>query len=392
MDVNTSQSRLKRKVTLILAISNIIDSDSDDDFIETTLQNKVFKSESKRCRIARKDYIENVALLYSVDDFRNHYRLRRDTFEHLVQMLGPMLIAKNLNGAGPYTYSPTKQLLVVLSMLVNQEEYRIIAARFDISKSTARSYVVKVCNVLSNLARKYICWPTGNKAQETIEDFKKILGFPGVLGAIDKCHIPINNPSKFQTVYGNRHRHHAIILQAVCNANYMFTNVFTGYPSSAHDAHVFNNSPLGRKIASTPLNVFPDNTSHILGDSAYKCSNYVITPYRDDGNLSRKERQFNYKHSSTKACIEECFSLLKGRFRVLKYINVYNIKMIPKIITACCVLHNICIARDDKPDDCQVDDESIQFNICDDLDIDLSGISKRNIIADNLFVTRVSNK
>lgn len=59
-----------------------------------------------------------------------------------------------------------------------------------------------------------------------------------------------------------------------------------------HDARVFNNSPLGKKIQNMPHEVFLTNDCHILGDSAYKCTNYIITPYRDNGHLTQKQKQF----------------------------------------------------------------------------------------------------
>lgn len=41
--------------------------------------------------------------------------------------------------------------------------------------------------------------------------------------------------------------------------------------------------------------------------------------------------------------IERAFALLKGRFRRLKYLHMSCIDLIPYVILACCVLHNICL-------------------------------------------------
>jgi len=41
--------------------------------------------------------------------------------------------------------------------------------------------------------------------------------------------------------------------------------------------------------------------------------------------------------------IERAFALLKGRFRRLKYLHMSCINLIPYVILACCVLHNICL-------------------------------------------------
>lgn len=91
------------------------------------------------------------------------------------------------------------------------------------------------------------------------------------------------------------------------------------------------------------MGLFPNRNCHILGDSAYKC-----TTYGDNGHLGQKQRTYNSKLSATRVFIEQCFALLKGRFLILKHVNVYNTKLIPKIILACCVLHNICMATNDR--------------------------------------------
>lgn len=82
--------------------------------------------------------------------------------------------------------------------------------------------------------------------------------------------------------------------------------------------------------------------------------------------------------------IEQCFGLLKGRFRILKHVNIYNTEFITTLIIACCVLHNICIEKSDK---IEVNDEEDHNSKCnnDVYDKDIRGTMKRNRIADQLF-------
>lgn len=52
--------------------------------------------------------------------------------------------------------------------------------------------------------------------------------------------------------------------------------------------------------------------------------------------------------------IERAFALLKIRFRILlNCLPLLGIKHIPEFIIACCVLHNICILKNDMID-CQM--------------------------------------
>lgn len=80
---------------------------------------------------------------------------------------------------------------------------------------------------------------------------------------------------------------------------------------------------------------------YLLGDSAYPCNKYLITPYKDNGHLTRAQIQFNIKLSSGRVRIEHTFGILKQRFRQLYYCKLRGIKKLCHFIRACCVLHNI---------------------------------------------------
>lgn len=61
---------------------------------------------------------------------------------------------------------------------------------------------------------------------------------------------------------------------------------------------------------------FPNN-SHLVGDSAYSLHEHLMTPYRDNGYLTNKQKNYNFCHSSARIVIERAFGLLKGRFKSL---------------------------------------------------------------------------
>ena len=108
--------------------------------------------------------------------------------------------------------------------------------------------------------------------------FEKKWGFPGVLGAIDRCHILVKEPRKNQRQYINHKGFHSLQLQVICDADMPFTDVFCGYPGSAHDARVFRNSPFFQDAEANPDVIFPRNT-HLFGDFAYALKGWVLTPF-----------------------------------------------------------------------------------------------------------------
>ncbi|CAN7943119.1 unnamed protein product [Ixodes hexagonus] len=69
----------------------------------------------------------------------------------------------------------------------------------------------------------------------------------------------------------------------------------------------------------------------------------MLTPFRDYGSLTRKQRDFNLKFSGTCVLIEKAFADLKKRFRQLKLLEFFTVDHSARFIIACCILHNLCI-------------------------------------------------
>ena len=166
----------------------------------------------------------------------------------------------------------------------------------------------------NNLPGQFIKFPSGQREREVEQRFEEKWGFPGVLGAIDGSYIPVKRPRKNPEQYINRKGFHSLQLQVICDADMLFTNVFCSYPGSVHDARVFRNSSIFQDAEANPDVLFPRNT-HLIGDSAYPLKVWVLTPFRDNGRLTRRQRRYNFVHSSTRMIVERSLSLYKGRFR-----------------------------------------------------------------------------
>ena len=129
-------------------------------------------------------------------------------------------------------------------------------------------------------------------------------------------------------------------------------NVFfnCSWPGRAHDARVFAQSPVAEDLADLCYieDRRLDETFHIIGDSAYPLSNYLITPYRvRRQNMTVQQKKFNTHLASKRAVIERAFGLLGLRFPRLMRLKVNNLDKRIKCIVSSCVLHNWCIIEDD---------------------------------------------
>ncbi|KAG7483551.1 hypothetical protein MATL_G00039540 [Megalops atlanticus] len=104
----------------------------------------------------------------------------------------------------------------------------------------------------------------------------------------------------------------------------------------------------------------------ILTDGGYPCLKHplpLITPYKRPVQGVGAQR-FNSHHSRARSIIERAFGMRKTRFWAifLQALEVHH-TFVPHVITACAVLHNIClgagdiVAPEDEPEEDVVEDE-----------------------------------
>ncbi|XP_033103786.1 protein ANTAGONIST OF LIKE HETEROCHROMATIN PROTEIN 1-like [Anneissia japonica] len=85
----------------------------------------------------------------------------------------------------------------------------------------------------------------------------------------------------------------------------------------------------------------------ILGDPAYPLNNWLMKGFPDRDNMPNAHRRFNYRLSKARMVVERSFGMLKGRWRILMKRNDSELKHIPNMVLACCILHNMCIENGD---------------------------------------------
>lgn len=129
-------------------------------------------------------------------------------------------------------------------------------------------------------------------------------------------------------------------MQAVCNENRKIIDVFIGYPGSVHDSRVFRISPLKNDLRHKCGRYF------LLGDSGYPLQEHLLTPFKDMGNLTPRQQNYNVKLAKNRYIIEHTFGILKQKFRQMYHIKLRKIRFIAHFIRAACVLHNLAIDDD----------------------------------------------
>lgn len=213
-------------------------------------------------------------------------------------------------------------------------------------KSSLSVTFFRVVEVLNDISSVVIAWPPESQLSYIQERFKSFAGLNNVIGAIDGTFVPIKAPNVDPEVYVTRKCNYAEILQAVCDCDLKFIDVFMGYPGSVSDTRVFRNSDLYKRVEENPANFFP-NEQFIIGDKAYPTLTWCMSPYIDDGKLTQVQKNFNHIHAKTRQVIERAFALLFGCWRRLKFIDMNRHDFIPYVVLAACTLHNICLNYED---------------------------------------------
>ena len=279
-------------------------------------------------------------------EWKQNFRISRTTFRFLCRELAPYLSRSSVVRE---SLPLELRVAVCLWRLGTNVEYRTISHLFGLGISTVCVAVHNVCDLLvQQFSTTYIKIPMGQGLRDIVDGFKSKWGFPQCIGAIDGSHIPIIAPSENPLDYYNRKGYHSIILQALVDHNYKFLDVYVGWPGSVHDARVLANSSLFVKCESgTFLPDCPTMLSGtsipllVLGDPAYPLRTWLMKPFSDAG-LTAKQRKFNYQLSCARVAVENAFGRLKGRWRSLMKRNDTDIKFLPTMVTACCILHNLC--------------------------------------------------
>ncbi|XP_069687230.1 uncharacterized protein [Periplaneta americana] len=341
-------------------------------------------SNNKRCKRSKVgSYVENTISSYGGSDFQSHFRLNRSSAENLLNLIYPALSKKDA-AAGREPVSVEKTMLMSLWVLATNVSFRDVADRFGLAKGNAHNKFMQFISAVQYLGSRYISFPEGNNATRAVNKFETLRPnkpFPGVIGCIDGTHIPIPAPKCNKASYYNRKGFYSILLQVVCDADMKFTDIFCGWPGSTNDARMWKRSPLYEKLKSDEQ--FRANDYHLLGDCAYKVETFILSPYKDNGHLTQKQKRFNYRLSCIRVIVEQAIGLLKNRFRRLKCLDMSKVDAMGKVIYVACILHNFCIELGDELPGESIDPDTVDIVLEEGNDRPSNeGTAKRDAIAD----------
>lgn len=263
------------------------------------------------------------------------YRMKRETFDSFYDRLRPLLPTEK-NGE-----CHLRQVASVLHYFADPVSFRRQGHLHGVAKSTLWEWVGKVSRWINEALISEISFPTAQDGRVVAiaERVYDSTGFPNAVGFVDSSLIRLDyRPSdpdlENSDIFWSRKGFPCFHLQAVCDDQCLFTDVWIGNAGRMNDARVWAGSELAKQL---PLLL--NAAYHILGDKAYPLSVNLIPPYK--GNVVGQELEFNSIHCKARQVIERSFGFLKSRWRILRSMPL-KMDRWSEVTMACCILHNIC--------------------------------------------------
>lgn len=260
--------------------------------------------------------------------------MHKDTFAAIANVVSPR-IPKDARGCG---IPPQLELLAAIRFFATGCFLREVGDLLGISEMSACRTVHRVTHVIAGLREEYILFPSNEDLAAVKLDFFQLAEMPGVIGCVDGCHVAIKRPtSEDYEEYRCRKGYFSVNVQGCCNAKLEFTNIVARWKGSTHDSRMFQNSRL--------FNIVERRDGILLGDSAYKQSRKMFTPYLNP--CGRAQQSYNTAQIRTRNCIERTFGVWKARFSSIAKGLRFSPRRCCNIIVATAVLHNILRAQNE---------------------------------------------
>lgn len=316
--------------------------------------------------------------IYDDNDFLKRYRFTKDGVNDLTFLLKDDLRRATRRRKA---ISVEHQILAALRFYGSGGPYQLLDGdSLGYSQPTISRVITAVSTALCRRVDDYIKIPTAGYASDCKRNFYDIANFPGVIGCIDGTHVAIQEPSENPEQYRNRKGYTSINVQVACDPRYKFINIVAKWPGSTHDSFMLRQSNL--------WDYFQENRHDglILGDSAYPCKYWLMTPYSHPDTPIKAN--FNKAHKRTRVRIEMTIGQWKRRFGLLKVQTRRSLANCLRDTVACAVLHNL--AKDwnmpEVPGEDDLDFEDIEVAHVANYHTADAGARRRDAIANAHFI------
>lgn len=162
------------------------------------------------------------------DTFQRHLRLTKPQFHFFFEKL-EMIKPQKVD---------SKKVIMFLWYLTNNNSFRELSDKFDISQGAAHNAFVEMLDTTCEPASTFIIWPSECEKRGNAVVFHRMCGIHGIIGSIDGCHIRIQRPQVRGGDYLNRKSYYSVLLQGIVDDRGRFIDIFGGPPGRVHDSQM----------------------------------------------------------------------------------------------------------------------------------------------------------
>jgi len=211
----------------------------------------------------------------SDDEFLQKYRMSRESFEYLVELIQDDPVFKK-PCRGPQQAPVKHQLMVLLKFLGTEgggSSKHDMRSMFLLGCGTIAEYCDRSVQAIRNLKDKVVKWPDSEErsiiARRIFEEYK----FPNCVRFIDGTLFPLGfQPSSEDAPdYSGRKYGYSLSTLIICDDQCMIQYFLPGWPGSAHDNCIFKMM----KLYHCPQEYFLLNDC-MLGDLAFENTWFMV--------------------------------------------------------------------------------------------------------------------
>ncbi|XP_068608239.1 uncharacterized protein [Brachionichthys hirsutus] len=297
---------------------------------------------------------------FQPSDWLDRFRMSQETFLYLCEKLRPRLARQDTSFR--LALPVEKRVAVALWRLASNVEYRTISSLFGVGKSTVCRCVRDMCHaIVSLLSATYLRSPSEQELDESARLFRSHWGFPHCVAAMTTLHTAIITPSDNASDYVNPAGWLSVLSQVAVSGQGLFWDVCASFPGGTDPADILQNSSLWASAAEGGLSPVPPpvflgepRRYVLLGAACYPLRTWLMTAYPEekgrrpgDAALTEQQRLFNRRLSGALRAPDETLLRLRARWQCLSKRNDCGLDVVPTMILACCILHNMCESHGD---------------------------------------------
>jgi hypothetical protein len=308
-------------------------------------------------RKRKRKYVNDIFSELGDHYVRRAYRMDVNSFWKLCRILKPhmpipsTMNKKHRNGAKNGLIPTPSKISCALRYFAGGSPYDISVVH-GISHTEVFRSIWNVVDAVNACPELGFVYPKDWNEQQTIADgFKRVSRgiFNCCAGAIDGILIWIEKPSDkhcdlsgcgAKKFFCGRKKKFGLNMQATCDHEKRFLDIYLRHPASTSDYLAFCSSPLFFKMET---NDFMKPGLCIFGDNAYVNAPYMATPYKSVKDGSKDA--YNFFHSNCRITIECAFGMLVHRWGILckPMSTKLPISKVTSVVRCLCRLHNFCI-------------------------------------------------